>query len=186
MQPDQQATRDNLKRRPEWVMPEIVDWDDLGPQFFEAWGRPRGKAEPEHVTIYGPSGSGKTYCLTYLMTMRARLRGTHAVVIATKQADETLVEAGWPIIDDWPPDYGQNQVIWWARGGLSDEQKAEQKRRVAHMLATLWQRDANKLMASRCHTSAWTSGRTAMSPRSTGRAGRTASATWPAYSGRPG
>jgi hypothetical protein len=145
MQPE--GTDDTLKRRPEWVMPEYVPWDTLGPAFFEMWGRPRGKQEQEHLTIYGPSGCGKTYCMTYLLTMRARLRGTHAVVLATKQADATLTDAGWPVIDDWPPDYGQNQVIWWARGGMSDAQQAEQKRRMSYMLATLWQRNANKIIA---------------------------------------
>jgi hypothetical protein len=99
------------------------------------------------VSVYGPSGSGKTYLITYLLTMRARLRGTHAVVVATKKADKTLTEAGWPIIDDWPPDYGQNQVIWWARGGLSNEQKAEQRAKMQHIMATLWQPEANKLIA---------------------------------------
>lgn len=141
------GTRDNLKRRPEWVMPEYVPWEQLGPAFFEMWGRPRGKVEQEHVTIYGPSGSGKTYAQTYLLTERARLRGTHAVIIATKKADDTLTEAGWPIIDEWPPDYNQNQVIWWARGGMSDAQLAEQKARVRHMLHVLWQPKANKLIA---------------------------------------
>lgn len=142
-----EQTDDNLKRRDDWVMPERVPWDDLGPEFFEMWGRPRGKNEPEHITIYGPSGCGKTHFLTYILTMRARLRGTHAVVVATKRADRTLEEAGWPIIDDWPPEYGQNQVVWWARGGLSDDQKAEQKQRVRHIMATLWQPQANKLIA---------------------------------------
>ena len=140
-------TDDNLKRNPNWQMPEFVPWDQLGPEFFAAWGRPRGKVEQEHVTIYGPSGSGKTHAQTYLLTERARLRGTHAVIIATKRADSTLTSAGWPVIDDWPPDYNQNQVIWWARAGLSDEQKAEQKRRVKYMLHTLWQPEANKIVA---------------------------------------
>lgn len=128
-------------------MPEYVPWDELGPEFFGAWGRPRGVAEPEHVTIYGPSGSGKTYFQTYILTERARLRGTHAVVIATKKTDATLTSAGWPVIDEWPPEYGQNQVIWWAHGGLSQDAKKEQQARVRHMLNTLWQPEANKLVA---------------------------------------
>ena len=142
------ATALGVRRSPEPAAPpEYVDWDQLGPEFFHQWGRPRGKNEPEHVSVYGPSGSGKTYCITYLLTMRARLRGTHAVVVATKKADATLTDAGWPVLDDWPPDYGQNQVIWWARGGLSDQQLAEQKAKMRHIMATLWQPQANKLVA---------------------------------------
>lgn len=99
------------------------------------------------MSVYGPSGSGKTYFITYILTMRARLRGTHAVVVATKKADATLTDAGWPVIDDWPPEYGQNQVIWWARGGLSDQQIGEQKIKMRHIMHTLWQPQANKLVA---------------------------------------
>ncbi len=128
-------------------LPPVVAWEQLGPQFFEVWGRPHGTVMPEHLSVYGPSGSGKTYFITYVMTERARLRGTHAVVVATKKADRTLTEAGWPVIKDWPPDYGQNQVIWWARGGLSDQQQAEQSKRVHMMMHTLWQEDANKIIA---------------------------------------
>lgn len=111
------------------------------------WGRPRGKVESEALSVYGPSGSGKTFFSTYVMTQRARLRGTHAVQIATKKADTTLERAGWPIIDDWPPDYGKNQVIWWARGGITDEHQEHQRLQVARIMNTLWTRDANKIVA---------------------------------------
>lgn len=129
-------------------LPEYVDWDDLGPEFFRCWGRPKpGKVDSEHLTVYGPSGSGKTFFLTYVMTERANLRGSHAVAIATKRADETLTSAGWPVIDRWPPDYGQNQVIYWTKGGLADEQKAEQKQRVARVANALWVPGSNTMVA---------------------------------------
>lgn len=124
-------------------LPEYVDWDDLGPEFFKTWGRPNGRTDAEHLTVYGPSGSGKTFFVTYVMTERANLRGSHAVVIATKRADDTLVSAGWPVVDRWPPDYGQNQVIYWTKGGLSDEQKAEQRARVARIANALWVPESN-------------------------------------------
>lgn len=114
---------------------------------MSVWGRPNGQVMPEHMSVYGPTGSGKTYFITYVMTERARLRGTHAVAIATKLDDRTLTDAGWPIIEDWPPDYGKDQVIWWARGGLSDEQQAEQRVRMQRIMNTLWQKDANKIVA---------------------------------------
>lgn len=125
-------------------LPPFVPWDELGPQFFTVWGSGH---QAEHLSVYGPSGSGKTYFLTYVMTERARLRGTHAVAVATKKADDTLTSAGWPIIDDWPPDYGQNQVIWWARGGLSTEDKDAQRTKMRHIMNTLWQPNANKMVA---------------------------------------
>lgn len=127
--------------------PERVPWAQLGPEFFRAWGRPRGKIEPEHVSIYGPSGSGKTYWMAYALTERARLRGSHAVMIATKKADATLTDAGWPVIDEWPPDYGKNQVIFWARGGLGGEQQERQRERVAYILNALWRKDSNRIVA---------------------------------------
>jgi hypothetical protein len=99
------------------------------------------------MSVYGPSGSGKTYFVTYVLTERARLRGTHAVVLATKKADTTLTSAGWPIIDKWPPEYGQNQVIYWARGGLGKEALAEQRTKIERIEHTLWQPDANKIVA---------------------------------------
>lgn len=127
--------------------PEYVEWAELGPEFFRVWGRPNGRVDPEHVTVYGPSGSGKTYFVTYILTERANLRGSHAVVIATKRADATLVAAGWPVIDKWPPDYGQNQVIYWSKGGLSNDQKAEQSVRVARVANALWVPDSNIMVA---------------------------------------
>lgn len=99
------------------------------------------------MSVYGPSGSGKTYFVAFILTERARLRGTHAVVVATKKADKTLVEAGWPIIKDWPPDYDQHQVIWWVPGGLSAEQQMEQQAQLRVVMHTLWKPDANKVVA---------------------------------------
>jgi hypothetical protein len=134
---------------PKWLdgpRPPEVPWETLGPEFFNTWGRPNGTVMPEHLTVYGPSGSGKTYFITYVMTVRANLRGSHAVVIATKRADPTLETAGWPIIDKWPPDYGQNQVIFWTRAGLTDEDQAEQRARVFRLLNQLWVPDSNMMV----------------------------------------
>lgn len=77
---------------------------------------------------------------------RARLRGSHVVMIATKKADATLTEAGWPVIDSWPPSYGQNQVIYWARGGLSDDQQDQQRAKLRAIMSALWVKDSNKIV----------------------------------------
>lgn len=123
-----------------------MPWEQLGPEFFRSWGRPRGKVMPEHLSIYGPSGSGKSHFMVYAAAERARLRGSHVVMIATKRADRTLTDAGWPIITDWPPSYGQNQVIYWARGGLSDDQQEEQRARLRRIMSALWVPDSNKVV----------------------------------------
>lgn len=134
-------------RRPRWPEPDEVprvDWADLGPAFIKAWGRPNGRHEPEHLTVYGKSGGGKSYFVAYVLQMRAAARGSHIVVIATKKADRTLTAMRWPIIDEWPPDYGHNQVIYWAKArGISAEGMAPQQKKVRDLLNKLWVKDSN-------------------------------------------
>ena len=36
--------------------PERVPWSEIGEDFINAWGRPDGKLEPEHVEITGQTG----------------------------------------------------------------------------------------------------------------------------------
>lgn len=128
--------------------PPRVSWAELGPEFLRSWGRPRGKAQPEHVSIYGPTGSGKSYLEKHLLMSRAAARGSHVVIVATKPADETLRSTGWPIVKSWPPGYGKDQVIFWARAkGLERGGLAEQRRAVAGLLDALWTPDANTIVA---------------------------------------
>jgi hypothetical protein len=114
-----------------------VDWSELGPEFMRAWGWPNGKWEPEHLTVYGKSGGGKTYFVRYVLKQRAAARGSHVVVVATKKADKMFTAFGWPIITSWPANYGQNQVIYWAKAkGLDDT--ATQKLKVRQLMTELW------------------------------------------------
>jgi hypothetical protein len=124
-----------------------VPWNQLGPEFFAAWGRPNGVPMAEHMSVYGPSGSGKTHFVAYILTERARLRGTHMVMVATKKADATLLKAGWPIVKSWPPPYGKDQVIWWARGGLRADDQERQAERVQTLMHALWEPDSNRVVA---------------------------------------
>lgn len=127
--------------------PERVDWVDLGPYFLQAWGYPRGKRMPEHLEILGQTGSGKSYFEKTILTQRAALRGSHIVVIATKPADATLASTGWPIITSWPPDYGKNQVIFWAKAkGLGRAGMGEQRRKISDLLERLWVPDSNRVV----------------------------------------
>lgn len=130
-----------------------MPWETAGPDFFRAWGRPRGQVMPEHVAIYGPTGSGKSWFERTILLERARLRGSHIVVIATKPADETLSGMGWPITTVWPPKRGwrdkrgsHDQCIFWAQGGLSKDEKEQQKEKIADLLHQLWRPNSNVIV----------------------------------------
>jgi hypothetical protein len=129
--------------------PPRVDWDtDLGPDFIEAWGRPRGQWMPEHLIILGPNGSGKSWFEREILQSRARLRGSHIVILATKPADETLSSMGWPVVTHWPPSEWRKretaQVIYWAKAdGLGREALEEQRAKVLALLNDLWHPDSN-------------------------------------------
>lgn len=114
-------------------------WEELGPEFIRSWGRPGGRFDPEHLTVYGKSGSGKSYFVGYVLKERARVRGSHVVIVATKRTDRTLSALGWPVVSTWPPGYGQNQVIYWARAkGISAEHRLPQRKKVADLMNALW------------------------------------------------
>lgn len=130
--------------------PERVPWAELGPEFIRAWGFPDGKFQPEHVEILGPTGSGKSFAEKVILLERARLRGSHVVVIATKPADETVSSMGWPIVEQWPPtrgwrqEDGAKQVIYWAKAdGLSKAAREGQAAQVADLLHKLWKPNSN-------------------------------------------
>jgi hypothetical protein len=135
-------------------LPERVPWDELCPEFIEAWGYPGGRFHPEHVAIVGPTGSGKSWLERTILMERARRRGSHMVVICTKPADSTLTGMGWPIVTEWPPKRGwrtrdrMDQVIFWAKApGLSEGAVAEQRQAVSRLLDDLWRPDANMVVA---------------------------------------
>lgn len=136
-------------------LPERVDWAELGPEFFQAWGYPRGEFQPEHLAIYGQTGRGKSYFEKYILMERARLRGSQVVVIATKPADKTLVSTGWPIVTEWPPGHGwtkkkrdYRQVIFWAKAkGLGKDGQEQQSAAIRDLLEKLWRPDSNIIVA---------------------------------------
>lgn len=118
---------------------ERVDWAELGPAFITDWGRPGGRFDPEHLTVYGKSGSGKSYFVGYVLKQRAHARGSHVVIVATKRTDRTLSSLGWPVVNTWPPGYGEHQVIFWAKAkGISKEARIEQRAKVKRLMNQLW------------------------------------------------
>lgn len=122
-------------------------WSQVGPDFLRAWGRPRGKVQPEHVEIAGPNGSGKTYFGRQILLERARARQSRIVLIATKPDDDTLPTMGWPIIDKWPPDYGVKQCIFWAKApGIDDSGTDQQREKINRLLNQLWVPKCNTIV----------------------------------------
>lgn len=52
------------------------------------------------------------------------------------------------MIDSWPPDYNQNQVIFWAKAaGLGDEALVEQKRKIKTLMGQIWTKESNRIVA---------------------------------------
>lgn len=122
-----------------------VPWSQLGPEFIAKWGYARGKPMPEHVEVMGQTGSGKSRFVVTILLQRQRARGSHIVVIATKGADETLSETGWPIITVWPPDDPRQtaHIYWIPSTGLDEAGQIEQARQIYALLTQLWKPGAN-------------------------------------------
>jgi DNA helicase HerA-like ATPase len=92
----------------------LVPWRSFLADFMTSWPA-NAKGQAEHVTFVGPTKQGKTTLALEILKERARIRDAHIVVLATKPRDLTLSRLGWPVIRQWPPGYGQKQVIFWPR-----------------------------------------------------------------------
>jgi len=127
------------------IEPQRIPWSVLGPDFIAAWGYPRGRQMPEHLEILGQTGSGKSYFETFILLQRQRARRSHIVVIATKPADDTLLQTGWPVIRKWPPqDRRETAVIFWPpAAGLDAAGQRQQAQEIFKLLQTLWHPEAN-------------------------------------------
>lgn len=109
---------------------ERVPWDELAEYVV------RRHRLGEHIGIEGPTGSGKSVMALLLLEQLGAKRSrngrpVHITVLATKAEDRTLGLLDWKRIsslDEWPPAYGDEQVILWpARGGRSGERTARQR-----------------------------------------------------------
>lgn len=124
-----------------------VPWSELGPDFIAAWGRPRGKAMPEHLEVLGPTGSGKSFWLIDVLRERVRRKETSVVYIVTKKADDTIKRLGWPITESWRDVAKHDQVVFWPRTNeLGVKRKAYQALKIQDLLDRLWQEDANTVV----------------------------------------
>jgi hypothetical protein len=132
-------------------MPEIprVPWTELKEDFLYNWGWPNGKWEPEHVSVLGPTGSGKTAWMTSVLEERTRRSGASAVILATKPADGTMMKLtrkGWKLRRTWPPDYGEDRVIYWPPSGKPEDGVSKQKMHIRNFLNDIWRPDANVIV----------------------------------------
>lgn len=95
-------------------MPRVA-WDQVRDYFA------REHELGEHVAIEGPNGSGKSVLALLLLEARGKRRTaagrpTSITVMAVKPRDRTLGLLGWKRmtnLNDWPPPYGDEQVILW-------------------------------------------------------------------------
>lgn len=133
------------------LYPQRVPWEGLSVDFIEAWGRPGGKWQPEHVEVLGPTGCGKSYFEKWILLERVRLRRSAVVILLTKPADKTLAQLEWPVITKWPPSQWNEknrQVVFHAKStGLSKASRARQAEQVEQLLSGLWHPDANVVLA---------------------------------------
>lgn len=130
----------------EW--PEEVPWSELGPEFAQIWGRPKGKFQPEHVEISGQSGSGKTYFLAKILQDRALERGSSEILVATKNNDDTVPMLGWPIVDTWAELRRYRWAVYWPRTSALGEKREEfHEKKLYDLLSRLWVPNANVVLA---------------------------------------
>lgn len=90
----------------------------------------------QHVAIMGRTGRGKTMLARDLMALRG-----WSVVIAIKRADDTLdtfPRAGYKLINKWPPAYGEQRVLFWAKPRNLHEM-GEQRDRISAVLNDVYE-----------------------------------------------
>lgn len=123
----------------------VIPWHVLEGPFLNTWGRPNGKVEAQHIAIEGPSGSGKSMFQVYVAQKRVELRGSHVMVVATKPADSTLKELGWPIIRQYPPDFNdrKNFILWPPTPRDEEQAKTIQRETIRKALIDKWHEESN-------------------------------------------
>ncbi len=122
-------------------------WSQIGDDFIREWGRPGGRTEPEHIEVLGPSGSGKSYFVARVLMDRTRRRQSHAVFVATKPADSTILRMGWPIVKDWRGVQKNAQCIFWPRTkAIGQRRRAYQEERIRDLLDHLWEPESNTVL----------------------------------------
>lgn len=132
-------------------MVDRVPWAELEPEFLHQWGWPHGHWQPEHLSVLGPTGSGKSYFYTHVLDQRTKRSGAHAVILVTKPADSSvsrLTSRGWKLRRSWPPEYGEDRVIFWPPSSRDLHARLQQQKRAIYdFLQEQWKANANVIMA---------------------------------------
>lgn len=110
--------------------PIVLDCEAFLAMFSSAYN------QAEHIAIVGPTGTGKTGLgLTLCKIIGARKakdgRPSRVTVLQTKPRDDTLrailPEKEWPVIKTWPPNYAQEHVVVWPKGGPPSKRARNQR-----------------------------------------------------------
>jgi len=126
----------------EITQPDVLSWEDFQVMFF------RDQRAGEHCALVGATGSGKSVCgieLCKIISHRTAKDGRPArvTILADKPRDDTIMrlhtQNKWPIIKRWPPNYGQEHVIVWPRGGSPSEEVKRHRAVFQPLLEAIYQ-----------------------------------------------
>lgn len=126
---------------------ERVPWSQLGPDFARIWGKAdSSNPQPEHMEIIGMNGSGKTLIMCKMVQERMIVRKTPCVIITTKQADDTILKLGWPVISDGDVKKVRKErwCIFWPQTSKTGRARREyQATMIRNLLDYLWVKGSN-------------------------------------------
>lgn len=120
---------------------EVLPWEYFQEMFLSAY------RVGEHCAIVGPNGSGKTLLGLELCKMigarkqKGNGRPWPVTVLQYKPRDDTIALAipDWPVINKWPPKYGEEHCIVWPRGFAPSEAARRQRAVFAPLLDKMYQ-----------------------------------------------
>lgn len=114
-------------------------WEKTVLYFSKNFNLNTQKGNAEHVATEGPNGSGKSVLMLALLQEVGATRKTKngrpipITILVDAPRDRTMSQLGWPIIrrlEDWPPGYGEEQVLVWPPYGTNLSTVADRQRAV--------------------------------------------------------
>lgn len=129
--------------------PPEVPWSLLAPDFNAVYARnDKGDFTGEHAELTGQSGSGKSYVLGTVIQGYVRQWNTGAVIICTKQQDDSIPLLGWPIVQSFDDLRDYRWAVFWPQTNLmGDDKEKYDEQRIYDLLTRLWTKDANLLLS---------------------------------------
>lgn len=123
----------------ESVQVERWPWENVCQYFAKNFKLNTREGNAEHVATEGPNGSGKSILMLALLMEVGSTRKTkdgrpiNITIFVDAPRDKTMSGLGWPIIrklDQWPPAYGEEQVLVWPPYGTDLKTVAERQRAI--------------------------------------------------------